>query len=201
MRYVSLRGRLDGRAVDSWLDVSSYSSSWGRALSPFILGPLTLPDGRVARVMENAWQYSKVYADHWDAVARSPNADWYEWMSAGFDDPRPRRFPRGRGKKPEGAWWQGRLLDYLHARRLIYVPLYVQSVLETDAWWLLQEWYASTAEPVLWEPDGRDLAGRSLLDAAVDTTWPFGHGAVLALMLQHQPDWSDMLAAWDARLG
>lgn len=197
---VILRGRLDGRSRDPWLDVSSYSDSWGHGLSPFVLGPVELEDGRVSLRHENAWQFSKVYHDHWDADAGAPTDAWWIWSNTGMADSRANRFPRGRGKKPVGAWHNGTLLDYVPARRRIYAPLYRQAVLNPDAWPLLVDWYQRSASPTLWEPDGRDLGSKSLLDAALDPSWPLGHGAVLAMMLQHSHEWNAFLGSWDDRL-
>lgn len=199
-RSVVLRGRLDGRSREPWLDVSSYSDTWGQGLSPFILGPVELDDGRVSVRHENAWQFSKVYHDQWDADAGAPTAAWWSWSSEGLADTRANRFPRGRSKKAIGSWHDGTLLDYLTARRRIYVPLYRQAVLKSEAWPLLIDWYERSAMPTLWEPDGRDLGSRSLLDAALDPSWSLGHGAVLAMMLQHSHEWNALLDAWDERL-
>lgn len=40
---------------------SRSKEEWTKAFSPFYLGPCTLPGGTVAKNMENAWQYAKVY--------------------------------------------------------------------------------------------------------------------------------------------
>ena len=199
-KALTLRGRLDGRSREPWLDVSSYSTNWGRLLSPFLLGPVELDDGRSSLRNENAWQFSKVYRDQWDADALRPTSAWWTWSDAGFADERAHRFPRGRGAKPVGSWHDGSLLDYLSARRRIYVPLYRQAVLRSEAWAALREWFERTATPTVWEPDGRDLGSRGLLDAALDPTWPLGHSAVLAMMLQHEHEWDAFLDRWDLML-
>jgi len=52
----------------------------------------------------------------------------------------------------------------------------------------------------VWDPDGRDLGSRGLLDAALDPTWSLGHGAVLAMLLQHEHEWDAFLDRWDLML-
>ncbi len=47
------------------IDTTSRSRTWSKGLSPFYLGPIPLYGHESpARVMENAWQYSKVYSCH-----------------------------------------------------------------------------------------------------------------------------------------
>lgn len=125
-----------------------------RRLSPFFLGPVPLYDGLVAKNVENAWQYSKVpplegqcwscdgltltrrthvsvvqvYKQHTDPVTGEPTAEYWAWAKEGWANPKPVRFPMGRGAKPEYSYWEGKKYGYVAARKKIYCPLYASLV-------------------------------------------------------------------------
>lgn len=100
-------------------------------LSPFHLGPCDLYGGHTATNVENGWQFSKVYPEHWDPGPGRPLESYWLWAASGWQDPRPRRYPFGRARKPVGSWWRGKLLDYITARKRIYAPLYAEQVTGT----------------------------------------------------------------------
>lgn len=172
------------------VDVTSRSKSFGRGLSPFVLGPVDLYDGADpprACTVEGAWQFSKVFREH-----LSPNgailASYFKWAKAGWSSPRANRHPMGKGAKPEFLLWGSRRLDYVTARLEVYYPLYAGAALRSAAFRTLREAYAAREHSLtLWDWDGYDhrAAGKSWSDVFYDPTRPCGHGFMLGWMLEN----------------
>ena len=219
MRHVRAYSKDSGRAdkgegmpPTDWPMVNSSSHSkerWSRKLSPMLLGPCDLyrgPDGQMltSQTVEAAWQCSKVYP-HQVGRDGEPTQEWWEWARRGWaktyeeyaaQDKMSLRYPMGKdqktGKSPRAAYsyWVGEHYDYATARQRVYIPLYMRTVEQTDAWRRLQEIYAeekSRGSGVrIYDFDGFNLyaAGRSYAEALADTTRPFGHSLVLCAMLE-----------------
>lgn len=162
----------------------SRSSGWGRGLSPFFCGPVKLYNGYVAKNVENAWQFSKVYKQHTDAQG-NPINEYFEWAKAGWTDNKAHRYPMGNGAKPEYSWWDGEKLGYIEARKRIYVPLYARAVRKTDAYKKLRELYDAGELIYLWDFDGYDYEalGMTMEDVLNNKKRPMGHAFVLKRML------------------
>ncbi len=112
------------------VNVTSRSrEQWSLVLSPFFLGPCHEP---AAAVFENAWQYSKVYAEHADAE-QNPTPEYFAWARAGFQRRDAVRFPMGQGARPLYTWFRGQKLGYVSARKALYAPLYEQLAAATEA--------------------------------------------------------------------
>jgi hypothetical protein len=61
------------------IDTTSRSKTWTRGLSPFLVGPVEVDTGLgtyIAKNVENAWQYSKVYMEHASDIGQ-PLVSWY----------------------------------------------------------------------------------------------------------------------------
>jgi hypothetical protein len=98
------------------IDTTSRSKS---VFSPFLSG-CTAPIK--ANRMENAWQYSKVYAQHDDGG--KPNKEWSRWNHEGLNKSWADRYPAGKGAIPLYTWYNDQQLSYVDARKALYVPLY-----------------------------------------------------------------------------
>ncbi len=121
---------------------SRSTDEWTKQLSPFYLGPCELYEGIIAKNMENAWQFSKVYDCHVDAND-DPTIQYFEWAVNGWNSNYAHRYPMGKGAKPKYSYWNEHKLSYIEARKHIYVPLYAKAVLKTDAYKKLQDIIAS----------------------------------------------------------
>lgn len=137
IRVVNMYTKATGTVVNT---TSKAAGSWERDLSPFHLGPCDLYEGHTAVVMENAWQYSKLYACHATDSGEPLSAHW-DWAEAGWADPIPRRYPMGRGAKPLCSLWEGKRYGYIDARKKIYAPLYAEAVQRMAGWKKLRELY------------------------------------------------------------
>lgn len=113
------------------LDVTSHSTTWTKAFSPFFLGPCKLYGAYGAFNVENAWQYAKVYKQHLDTNG-DPNAEYYAWAMRGWGKKRAERYPMGKGAVPAYSYWDGQKLGYVEAKRQIYIPLYERAVQDAN---------------------------------------------------------------------
>lgn len=165
--------------------VVSRANGWSRGLSPFFLGPCKLYDGFIAKTVENAWQYCKVYKQHTDANGE-PTQDYWKWAKQGWENPRAVRYPMGKDATPEYSLWDGQKLGYIEARKKIYVPLYSKAVRNTEAYKKLRELCNTEEEVFLWDFDGYryDKLGMTLIDVLNCAERKMGHAFVLKRMLE-----------------
>jgi hypothetical protein len=172
------------RAYDGIIDTTSKAKGlWSSELSPFNLGPCKLYGKYTAKVMENAWQYCKVYPKfvHKDKISKK----YYEWAQEGWHNPRAVRYPMGKGRKPLFALWNGERLDYVSSRKKIYFKLYATAVLQTNAFRKLRKLHRKQ-NIVLWDYDGYDHRelNMTLTDVLNNPYKIMGHAFVLAILLE-----------------
>lgn len=181
---VKVCGPRDKRRPEA-INTTSRSKNWSRGLSPFVLGPIECCAGIMARNVENAWQYSKVYKCHTKEDG-SPSLDYFKWAKAGWLDPMAHRYPMGKGVIPEYSYWNGKKLTYVQARKEIYVPLYSKAVADTPAFAKLKDLYEEQEELWLWDFDGYDhrKLGMDLNEVLDCAEKKMGHAFVLAMMLE-----------------
>jgi hypothetical protein len=179
------RPKCDGPIIST---VSIAGHDWCQ-LSPFLIGPCDLYNGMTAKVMENAWQYSKVYAKHAVNVPEMMHPvitdDYWDWAEEGWDNPRAVRYPMGRGAKPLFSLWEDRIYKYVPARKKIYGPLYAEAVQKTKAWRRLKDLYKHSKELILLDYDAYDhrLLGQTLTDVLNNPKRKMGHAFVLMMLL------------------
>lgn len=174
---------------------SKSHDEWSKGLSPFFAGPLLVWPGNrsvVARNVENAWQFSKVYDDH-VGPDDLPTAAHAAWALQGWRNPQPVRFPRGRGAKPRYAIYRNQCLGYVAARLYVYIPSYVEGLAVNPASRaalirLREEYRVARAAGdtlALYDYDGYDHvgAGMSIADVFLCENKKAGHGFVLAALL------------------
>lgn len=183
VRVLSMRDRL----LPGETEVNTTSrarTAWEGELSPFLIGPCPLYGGYCSKNMENAWQFSKLYAKHADAQG-NPTRVYWEWATQGWGDGRAHRYPMGRGAIPLCSLWGSERLGYIDARKQIYVPLYAEAVQKTFGWRRLKELCDSGARIALRDFDGYDhqAAHKSLRDVLNDPQKKMGHAFVLAMLL------------------
>ena len=167
-------------------------------LSPFYLGPVECYDGLVSQTFERAWQCAKVYP--WTlGTDGNPNARYFAWRdemwaTKGFGDKMSIRFPVG--KKNVGkclySWWkvdgEFKPLDYIPARKAIYIPLYAKAVVKTEAYRRLVELCDSGKNLLLIDFDGYNIHHpryNFTYNDAIHCNWlKMGHCFVLAMLLE-----------------
>lgn len=175
------------------IDTTSSSGRF-RGLSPFVLGPIWLPELHIrSENFENLWQYSKVYEEHIDPNDGCPTADWYYWRRQGFGDKRAHRYPKGKGRKPRYSSWEGKQLGYVEARTTIYAPIYAQFVAKTASYKELERVYEGVETLILRDFDAYDhiKMGMSLAQVLKNPQKKCGHAFILAMMLAGERPWED----------
>lgn len=195
--YEAIFGKLADLPGAQVVNTVSHGTGWQRELSPFLLGPVHLWDVFVAKNVENAWQYCKVYKQHLDYTGQEPNDDWWEWAQKGWENPRAVRYPMGKGAKPVFSYWDGYFLSYVQARKVIYGPLYAEAVQKTDAWKRLKELYRTKKYLVLLDYDVRDTrkTKETMTQVLNNPDKKMGHAFVLKMMLTND----DALIQMDLR--
>lgn len=174
------------------IDTTAKYGPWAM-LSPFLLPGGDLYGGQHAINMENAWQFSKLYARHADPNGE-PTTEYWRWAVAGWLDEKAHRYPMGKGARPLCSLWDGEHLGYVEARKRIYAPLYARAVVRTAAFAQLQQIFATkTSEQLsaerftlyLRDYDGYDHVAqeRSIRDILNDPTRKMGHAFVLWMLL------------------
>ena len=173
------------KKVSNAINTTSTSNNWSKNLSPFFLGPCRLYNDLISQNMENAWQYSKVYLDQVDQEG-NPTKNYFNWAKTGWNKSRADRYPRGKGAKPLYSYWNGEKLDYIEARKKIYIPLYANAVQKTDSFQRLVEIYQKNKSITLFDFDGYDYLSlkMTLQQVIEDPTRKMGHGFVLAMLLE-----------------
>jgi len=185
IRVISMRDATADTEIE--INTTSRSKNWSKGLSPFYVGPCVLYGGRSSRNVENAWQYTKVYEWMVDSDGE-PTKHYWDWAAHGWASTWAHRYPAGRGAVPLYSLWDGERLDYIEARKKIYVPLYSSCVRGTIAYQELQRVYRSRESFALRDFDGYDYEalGMTLDDVLNDPTRKMGHAFVLAMMLERR---------------
>lgn len=188
IQIVGMRQSVDTRGATVVNTCNNNLDNWQSGLSPFVIGPCDLYGGHVAQNMENGWQYTKLYEKHASGNGEPTSAYW-AWAKRGFDNLKAVRFPMGRGARPLHAWWDGRKLGYIEARKAIYGPLYAEAVQRTEGWKRLKRLYETEDKLILRDFDGYDheKLGLSLTGVLNNPQKRMGHAFVLKMLLTHDP--------------
>jgi hypothetical protein len=167
------------------------SSGWSSGLSPFLLGPVNLYEDFIAQNVENAWQFSKVYKRHVDEF-NNPTLDYFLWAINGWADTYAHRYPMGKGAIPEYSYWDGENLDYIEARKRIYIPLYATAVVKTEAFKRLKEIYEENGQVTLFDYDGYDneSLNMTMREVVNNPNRKMGHAFVLKMLLEGDKLWT-----------
>lgn len=184
------------------VDTTSKGGKWSQ-LSPFLLGPVRTHTGDTAMNVENAWQFSKIYEEHWDKQNDRPLMSYYKWREQGWADERAHRYPMGKGRKPLGCYWDDSdisgliqnngLTDYIHSRAMIYSTIYAKAVKKTKAYDKLKTYVEEFPERNLYllDYDAYDhrALGMDYIDVMRCEERKMGHAFVLAMCLEKKPVW------------
>lgn len=171
--------------VGEYINTTTQAKSWSQGLSPMYVGPVHLYENYNAFNIENAWQYSKLYSEFADSNG-NPTKKYFDWANAGWQSRWANRYPMGKGKIPLCSVWNGEFLNYIEARKRIYVPLYAKAVVKSVAYPLLEQIYREKGSLVLWDFDGYDYQslGMTFDDVLNNEKRKMGHAFVLAMLLE-----------------
>lgn len=174
LKVIGYKDKFNGE----YINTTSRSSNWSKGLSPFYLSC------DIAKNVENGWQYSKVYTEHVDEQG-NPTKEYFDWAYEGFNKVKADRYPMGKGRAPLYSYWNGEKLDYIEARKKIYIPLYAKAVVKSEAYKILKDLYDSGNDIVLWDFDGYDHTKLKMTfdDVINSRRKKMGHAFVLAMLL------------------
>ncbi len=169
------------------IDCTSNSQSFAKWLSPFYVGPCELYDGYIAHSVENGYQFSKLYFQHADTNGYPTNA-YFEWAIKGWNTKHPIKFPMGAWNKPLHYWWNGRILNRVEAKRLIFAHLYKEAVVKISEYKELQDIYYANKDKniILLDYEGFD---HRFLDLSYDQVldhpdFSIGQCFILCMLLE-----------------
>jgi hypothetical protein len=167
------------------IDTTSRSRSWTRGLSPFVLQAGYLYDNYYAKSVENAYQGCKCYCDFVDND--EPTEEYFKWAQKIWASSYVYRYPMGRGIKPIFSYWNGEKLNYIEARKKIYIPLYSRAVIKSEAFKKLLEIYRTTDKDIYlicFDGYNHKEKGVTLADVANNEKKSMGHAFVIYDLLQ-----------------
>jgi hypothetical protein len=170
------------------INTTSRSTNWSKGLSPFFAGPVDLYSGYKSLNVENAWQYSKCYEYYLESDG-SVGERYFAWAKSGWSSTRADRYPMGKGVKPLFSFWDGQKLDYIEARKKIYIPLYARAIENTEAFLKLKALYLLVDKDLYLQ----DFDAHNLVPGTFDynelvnnPNIKVGHAYVLAMLLEGQ---------------
>lgn len=167
------------------IDVTSHNQLLNKYLSPFYLGPIISFDNIECKIMENLWQFGKVYEEHVNEN-NEVNDLWKKWRLNGFLDNKPHRHPyKG---KPLFHYWNGEKLKYIESRKKVYIPAYINCVNNNKGVEYIKEELKNN-NIALADFDGFNFvkAGMTIEELIEDDKHIMGHGHVLYLLIK-KPD-------------
>jgi hypothetical protein len=168
------------------INVTSYSDSFGRMLSPFNVGPVNLYDEHWAHNIENGYQFAKLYSQYANEKGE-PNENYWKWAKNGWENKKPIKYPLGAWNVCLHHWWKGRKLNRLEAQNEIFLPLYKEAVVQTKEFQVLKDLYESTDKNiVLLDFEGYDynFLEIPLKDVFTHPDYPVGQGFALLGLLE-----------------
>lgn len=142
------------------------------------LSPYCLKDDQ-GRIMENIWQYSKIYSKVpksrqtysrwdkrviWDHPAEThlkedgtPREEYWNWREKGMKNPFAIRYPVGRKHRHKcicSITEEGEHLNYIESRKRIYLPVYIDLVKDQQQFTELKERLERGENLLIIEVDG-----------------------------------------------
>lgn len=128
----------------------------------------------------------KLYAVH--AKDGEPTEEYFKWARKGWEDSYAHRYPMGKGAKPLYSLWDGKKLDYIAARKIIYGPFYISCVINTISYRELKKLCEATEKTVILRDfDGYHDDGLTLTEILNNPKKKCGHAFFLKAMLTNDP--------------
>lgn len=164
------------------VNTTSRSDNWSKGLSPFFNGPVKI-NGEVAFNVENAYQGSKVYAQHLDDNGEIKD-EYYKWRQSIYKTKQALRYPLGKKEKPLFIFVDGNRYDYCEGKEKVYVPLYSDAVVLSEAFETLVDFVYCHKKVCLLDFDAYDHTGLTKNEIIYNPKKKFGHAFCLMWLLQ-----------------
>lgn len=166
------------------IDVTVNSKTWGRKLSPSVLGPIGLYQGHRSHNFEDALNFMKVYPEHVGAL-NLPTEDYWNWACDGWSGELSSIHPFGQ-KPALYSYWDGYKYNEIGMRKNVLIPLYSRNVFKNENYSRLErEYHNNDLDIILFDYNGydHDALGMSLADVINCEERPMSHAFVLKMML------------------
>lgn len=168
-----------------------------KTISPKVVGPvLDKQSGLWAETMEDAWQGGKLWksAGHIGADGQ-PTPEWFAFRAKVYASGKGKRRPLSKKRYglPSSSFYEGRLMGYVESRKRIYVPKYAECIENMSAMHALRAELAQGVNLLILDndappkdkwPQGREMTQEMWNEMIEDASVPFGHGYVVAALLQ-----------------
>lgn len=183
------------------LDVTSRNKKLKNYLSPFLLGPVRTPDGLTAHVVENLWQFGKVYSQLADENG-NPTEEFFQWRENGFSDYKAHRHTLP--GKPLYHWWNGEKLSYTESRKRVYIPVFTMAIMQRpDVIRQLKQYLEQGGKVAIRDFDGFNFKANgfdyeSFMNYEAKR---LGHGHVIAMIMERPDLINCMLNRYNQELG
>jgi len=141
-----------------------------------------------ATCLENLWQYSKCWSGEDDPATNQPEKVFFERRAKGWRQEKGQRHVK-KGAVTLYSLWGTEHLTYIEARRRIYFPIYSELVKKTEAYKKLEALLDDGTSIQLLEFDAYPLGDKTWKECFEDASRSFGHGMVLACVLQGLEPW------------
>jgi hypothetical protein len=168
------------------LNVTSRSSTWTRAFSPFNVGPVELYGDYWAYNLENGYQFAKVYPEYLDCDG-NPSKHYFEWAKRGWLTQKAIKYPMGAWSKHAYHWWDGKKLSHLEAQNQIFVPIYKKAMEKSSAFHRLKDMYEASDKDIYlvdFEGYNHRLLEQTWEQVLNNPDRPVGQGFVLCMLLE-----------------
>ena len=165
-------------------------------LSPMKLGPVTDNNGLTAKIFENYWQFSKLFAKaghiH-QGTDCTPTKTWVDFRQKGFNLDKGKRHPLPKEfGYAKCSVYNDYVYNYVDSRKAIYVPIYAKLIENLPIIDELRKMVANGHNIMIIDGDGapKDVYPNGLemnqtnWDLMInDPKYPFGHGYVVAALI------------------
>ena len=183
------------------LDVTSRNTKLRNYLSPFFLGPVNTPDGMTANLVENLWQFGKVYPQLADENG-NPTEEFFQWRYMGFSDNKAHRHTLP--GKPLYHWWNGERLGYIESRKRVYIPVFTMAIMQRpDVIRQLKQYLEQGGKVAIRDFDGFNFKANGFdYESFVNYDKKIlGHGHVIAMIMERPDLINYMLNRYNQELG
>ena len=143
INVITIIGPRDMKVPGAVNTTSHSSADWSTGLSPFSLGPVDSTD-RTPLASSKTPGNSPSSIQNTPTQTVNPPTRYWTWAQNGWKSTKPFRYPFGKRRKPLCSLWNGHRLDYIAARKQIYLPLYQEAVKHTRAYQMLEHLYLGT---------------------------------------------------------
>ena len=168
-----------------------------KTLSPFKVGPVIDKNGLQAELFENYWQGGKLWpkAGHIkEGTGNMPSDKWFQFREKVYSMKKGKRrpLPLKQYGFPTCAYYNDIPYGYIDSRKDIYIPIYYELIKNLPVIQEMKKLLDNGVNIMIIDgdgppkniyPEGLEITQENWNLMVEDTTYPFGHGYVVAGLL------------------